>query len=104
MNFDSYNRYINVNKPQKDWCVDIGLVTANNEFFTVARSNMAKTPYFGISDIVDEKWSLPDDEYFKLLGVYDLGNSSLARSKKLEEILKNKISSGAFSGDRKSVV
>jgi len=99
INFDANNWYVNVNVPEKDWCAEIGLRTKKNNFFAVARSNIVKTPYFGISDIVDEEWAMPDEEYFKLLGVYDLGNSSLAvKKKRLNELLKKQISSGAFSG------
>jgi len=98
INFDAYNWYINVNAPEREWCVEIGLKTKNGRFFVVLRSNIIKTPYFGISDIVDEEWALPDEDYFRVLGVYDLGRSSLERRKKLEELLKQQISSGFFSG------
>ena len=64
----------------------------------VARSNIIQAPFFGISDIIDEEWAVADDDYYRFLGVYDLGNSSLARRKKLEEILMQQISSGGFSG------
>ncbi len=103
INFGVNNWYVNVNAPEKEWCAEIGLKTKKGNFFAVARSNIIKTPYFGISNIVDEEWAMPDEEYFKLLGVYDLGNSSLAaREKGLEEALKNQISSGAFSGNLSS--
>ena len=99
VNFEANNWYVNVNIPEKEWCAEIGLKTKKGDFFAVVRSNRVKTPYFGISDIVDEEWAMPDEEYFKLLGVYDLGSSSLAvRKKRIEEALKKQISSGAFSG------
>jgi len=99
VHFEANNWYVNVNAPEKEWCAEIGLKTQKGNFFAVARSNIVKTPYFGVSDIVDEEWAMPDEEYFKLLGVYNLGNSSLAvKKKRLNEILKKQISSGAFSG------
>ena len=99
INFEANNWYVNVNTPEEEWCAEIGLKTQKGNFFMVARSNIVKTPYFGISDIVDEEWAMPDEEYFKLLGVYNLGNSSLAvKKKRLNEILRKQISSGAFSG------
>ena len=98
INFDTSNWYINVNKPECEWCIEIGLVTLTGKFYAVARSNIIKTPYFGISDIIDEEWATADDAYFKMIGIYDLGKSSLERRKKLEEIVKGQISSGAFSG------
>ncbi|MCK4809495.1 MAG: DUF4912 domain-containing protein [Candidatus Omnitrophica bacterium] len=97
INFEVNNWYINVNNPEREWCVEIGLKTLSGKFFPVARSNRIKTPYFGISDVLDAEWILPDDEYFKVLGVYDLGRSSLERRKKLQELIKYQISSGAFS-------
>ncbi len=103
INFDAGNWYINVNAPQREWCVEIGFKTKKDNFFVVLRSNIIKTPYFGISDVVDEEWVLPEDEYFKVLGVYDLGKSSLERRRKLEEILRQQISSGFFSGSLSSI-
>lgn len=93
VHFEANNWYINVNTPQRDWCVEIGFKNPMGKFFPVARSNVTQTPYFGISSSVDEEWVLPEDEYFKILGVYDLGKSSLERRKKLEEIIKHQISS-----------
>lgn len=98
INFEANNWYINVANPGREWCVEIGLRTRRGAFYMCARSNIIRTPYFGISDVVDEEWALPDEEYFKLLGIYDLGKSSLERRKKLEQILQGQISSGAFSG------
>ncbi len=92
------NWYVNVDAPEREWCVEIGLLTRTGKFFPVARSNVVKTPYFGISDVIDEEWALPDEEYFKVLGIYDLGRSSLERKQKFEEVLKHQISSAAFSG------
>jgi len=94
---EACNWYINVNKPETTWYVDIGLKTRKGNFFLLASSNKVKTPYFGISTLQDEEWVLPEEEYYKILGLYDLGRSSLERRKKLEEFLKYGISSGAFS-------
>jgi hypothetical protein len=97
IHFEANNWYINVGNPESEWCVDIGLKNPQGNFYIIARSNITKTPYFGISDIIDEEWALPDEEYYKVLGVYDLGKSSLERRKKLEELIRYQISSGAFS-------
>lgn len=97
INFDANNWYINVNQPERDWCVEIGLINSAGKFFLVARSNIIKTPYFGVSSVIDEEWALPDEEYYKVLGFYDLGKSSLERRKKLEEYIKQQISSPTSS-------
>ena len=93
INFEANSWYVNVNSPEREWCVEIGFVNSAGKFFAVARSNIIKTPYFGISSVIDEEWVLPDDDYFKVLGIYDLGNSSLERMGKFEEIIKRQISS-----------
>lgn len=93
VNFEAHNWYINVNQPEREWCVEIGLMNPFGKFFPVARSNIIKTPYFGISNIIDEEWAIPDEDYYKVLGVYDLGRSSLERKRRFEEIIKNQISS-----------
>jgi hypothetical protein len=94
---EANNWYVNVTEHEKEWCIDIGLVNAQGTFFLVARSNIIKAPYFGISDMIDEEWAIDEDLYFKVLGIYDLGKSSLERRKKFEEIIKYQISSAAFS-------
>ena len=93
VNFDVANWYINVQEPEHTWCVEIGFKSPEGKFFHIARSNIIKTPYFGISSLVDEEWALSDEEYFKILGVYDLGKSSLQIKKRVEEIFKQQISS-----------
>jgi len=91
------NWYIHANNPGREWCVDIGFKNNKGKFFMVARSNTIKTPYFGISNVIDEEWALPDEEYYKALGVYDLGRSSMERKQRLEELIQYQVSSGAFS-------
>jgi hypothetical protein len=91
--FEANNWYINVNQPEVSWCVDIGLVTPSGAFYVVARSNIIATPSFGISSNIDEEWSLGDEDYFRLLGLYDLGKSSMERKRKFEEFIREQISS-----------
>ncbi len=92
------NWYINTNRPGVSFCVEIGFLSRQGNFYLLARSNIISTPYFGISDVVDEEWILPDDDYFKVLGIYDLGRSSFQRKKTFEEIFKRQVSSWAGSG------
>ncbi|MDD4955419.1 MAG: DUF4912 domain-containing protein [Candidatus Omnitrophica bacterium] len=93
IHFEANNWYVNVNQPERSWCVEIGLVNPAGKFFMVARSNVIKTPYFGISSVIDEEWALPDEDYYKVLGIYDLGKSSMERKRRFEEVIKNQISS-----------
>jgi hypothetical protein len=93
INFEANNWYLNVNQPERSWCVEIGLINAEGKFFLVARSNIIMTPYFGISDIIDEEWALSDDEYYRLLGLYDMGLSSMQKKKKVQEMMRQQLSS-----------
>lgn len=93
INFDTGNWYVNISQPEREWCVEIGFKDPSGRFYPVARSNVIKTPYFGISSVIDEEWALPDEDYYKVLGVYDLGKSSMERKKRFEEIVKHQISS-----------
>jgi hypothetical protein len=96
INYEANSWYINVNQPERDWCVEIGLKNPMGKFFAVARSNMIKTPYFGISSVIDEEWAVPDDEYYaKVLGMgtADIGRSSMDRKRKMEELIKKQVSS-----------
>ncbi|MBU2103166.1 MAG: DUF4912 domain-containing protein, partial [Candidatus Omnitrophica bacterium] len=49
--YEANNWYINVNTPESSWCVEIGFKNPAGKFFAVARSNIIKTPYFGISSV-----------------------------------------------------
>ncbi|MBU1121436.1 MAG: DUF4912 domain-containing protein [Candidatus Omnitrophota bacterium] len=93
INFDAENWYINVNQINRSWCLEIGLKNSNGKFFAVARSNIITMPYFGISSRVDEQWMLPDDDFFKIVGVYELGKSSMEMKKKFEEVIERQMSS-----------
>jgi len=92
------NWYIDVGKPNRSWCVDIGLLTPDNKFFLFARSNMVRTPRFGMSDITDEEWMSQEEEYWKLFGVaggFGFGSSPLKIKKQFRRRFKEEISSGA---------
>lgn len=106
--FEARNWYINVNDTENEWCVEIGLRNPFGKFFPVVRSNVIKTPHFGISSVIDEQWALPDEDYFKLFkAAYDVGRSSLENVQKLEKLIEQQISSplaswgiSSFSGQR----
>ena len=50
------NWYINVMRVEREYCVDIGLVTPDGSFIVIARSNRVALPPVGPSDVVDEEW------------------------------------------------
>jgi|GEM_PF-441824 len=102
--FDARSWYLNTDKPGRGWCVEIGFLSHKGRFYMVARSNIINSPRFGISSNIDEEWALPDEEYFKLLGMYDLsGRSSMSMKRRFEEVVKQQISSQMASWNLSSM-
>ncbi len=92
------NWYIEVGRPNRSWCVDIGLLTPENKFFLFCRSNVVRTPRFGMSEITDEEWMSQEEEYWKLFGVaggFGFGSSPLKVKRAFRRRFKEEISSGA---------
>lgn len=92
--------YINVGKPDRAWVVDIGIVTKNGDFYLLARSNVIKTPRFGMSDQLDAEWMMPEEEYWKLFslsGGFGLGKGSFEVREQVKRQLEAQLSSGALS-------
>lgn len=91
------NWYINVGKAGRSYCVDIGLLTPDNRFILLARSNVVKTPLDRPSDIIDEEWMILPEDFQKLyaLSVLGFGSSPVGIKKKLAERLKMALASGA---------
>jgi hypothetical protein len=52
----SRNWYINVMRVERDYVVDLGLVTPDGSFIIIARSNVVSLPPVGPSEVVDEEW------------------------------------------------
>jgi hypothetical protein len=94
------NWYINVGKPDRAWVVDIGIVTKKGEFHVLARSNVVKTPRFGMSDQLDAEWMMPEEEYWKMFslsGGFGVGKGSLEVRELIKQRLEEQISSGGIS-------
>ncbi|MDR4507373.1 MAG: DUF4912 domain-containing protein [Candidatus Brocadiaceae bacterium] len=53
---DARSWYIHLKEPARSFCVDIGLLTSQGIFRTLARSNIIQTPRMEISDVVQEDW------------------------------------------------
>lgn len=94
------NWYIEVARPNRDWCVDIGMLAKSGRFYTLARSNYVQTPRFGMSEVMDEEWMCPEEEYWKLFAVsggFGIGKSSLEMKEIFQKYFKEWVSSGAIS-------
>jgi len=100
------NWYINVGTPNRSWIVDIGILTTNNEFFFLARSNCVRTPRFGMSDVIDEEWMCLEDDYWRMFGLsggFGMGKASMAMREMFKKRLMQQISSGGWSGAVSSI-
>ncbi len=96
---ETKNWYIHVGGPNRSFCVDLGFLLDNGDFYTIARSNMVSTPRDTVSDIVDEEWMSIEEDYQKLyrLTGAGVGNSSAELVESLIKRLEREISSGAVS-------
>ena len=94
------NWYINVGTPDRSWVVEIGIVSQNGNFYLLARSNVVKTPRFGMSDQLDAEWMMPEEEYWKMFGLsggFGVGKGSLEVREMIKKRLEEQISSGGIS-------
>jgi hypothetical protein len=72
--YDARNWYINV-APGGRWQIAIGIVTPGGRFIVIAESAIIETPRGTISDVVDDRWMIPDDLFdriFSASGGYDV--------------------------------
>lgn len=92
--------YINVATPGRAWIVDIGIITKKGSFYPLARSNVIKTPRFGMSDQLDAEWMVPEEDYWKMFGLsggFGVGKGSLEVREMIKKRLEEQISSGGIS-------
>jgi len=88
------NWYFQVPESGRTYLSDIGLLTEQGEFITLARSNTVSLPKGKISEIGDEEWMIVKEEFEKLIKEMHLDKSGLSSaeavkilSRRLEEIL-----------------
>lgn len=94
------NWYINVGSPDRAWVVDIGVISKKGNFYLLARSNVVRTPRFGMSDTLDAEWMTPEEEYWKMFalsGGFGVGTGSLEVRQMLQKQFEESISSGGLS-------
>ena len=60
--------YFDLGRPTHSFISDVGLLSPEGRFLTLARSNYVMMPRDGVSDVVDEEWMLVDEEFWKLYG------------------------------------
>ena len=63
---DSKNWYVNV-RSRREYQVELGIMTSDHGFIPLLRSNTVRTPGAGVSDEIDEKWMVKDEDFRKFL-------------------------------------
>jgi len=99
VNPDARNWYINV-APETRYQLAIGLISPGGKFISIAVSNIIETPRAGVSDVIDDRWMVPEelfDKIFAASGGHDMQASSAELRELLEKRLLEEISSGAVS-------
>jgi len=75
----------------RSWCIELGLLSREGGFYPILRSNVVRTPRFGMSDILDASWMFIREEYWWLFGVsggFDVGKSSLEMKELFQRQMK----------------
>lgn len=60
INPSALNWYIQVGVPDRQYRVDLGYYPPGKGFVPVLTSNMVSTPRDNLSEVIDDKWRLPD--------------------------------------------
>jgi hypothetical protein len=93
------NWYIQVS-PERRYQIAVGLLTPDGGFFEIILSNMVETPRVGVSNIVDDRWMVPDglfDLIFTASGGHDLHATSAELRELVERRLLEQMGSEAVS-------
>lgn len=87
------NWYIDVEDPPQSYRCELGYLTADGQFFSVARSNTVTTPKPGSSDAIDENWTEVAENYEKIYAQSTNDEHSVGELKDLfEERLRRPMS------------
>jgi uncharacterized protein len=100
INHNSNNWYIHVGGPDRSFCVDLGFLQENGNFYMITRSNIVTTPRDNVSDVIDEEWMIIEEDFkklYRLAGGGEIGNSSVELVESLIKRLEREIGSGAIS-------
>lgn len=81
--------YFDVGRPAHSFCADIGLLSPEGRFLTIARSNYITMPRDAVSQVIDEEWMMVDEEFWKMYG-YPEGFRRGMSSAEMQEMLKRR--------------
>jgi hypothetical protein len=66
INQHTMNWYIHVGGPNRTFCVDLGFIQDNGNFYTISRSNIVTTPRDNVSEVIDEEWMIIEEDFRRL--------------------------------------
>jgi hypothetical protein len=92
--------YFDLARPSHSFCADIGLLTPDGRFLTLARSSSVTLPREGVSDVLDQEWMLLDEEFWKLYGAPGGLSSPEVQEMWRRRFLREVTSPGLFSREK----
>jgi hypothetical protein len=84
------NWYVDVQEPPKTFRLDIGYLSDDGKYHSLARSNMVTTPAAAESDSLDQNWT-PVAEQFDKIFAMSSGYSRDGASAELQELLEERL-------------
>ncbi len=90
------NWYFDFGRQAHSFCADIGLLSPEGRFLTIARSNYITMPRNSVSDVIDEEWMIVEEDFWKLYG-YPEGFRRGVSSPEMQEMLKRRREMGITS-------
>jgi hypothetical protein len=92
--------YFDVGRPSHSFVADVGLLSPEGRYHTLARSNFISMPRDGVSEVLDEEWMLVDEEFWKLYGLPGGPSSPQIREMIKRRRMQQVTSPGTFARER----
>lgn len=83
------NWYIDVNEPPSAFRLEIGYLSPTGKFFSIARSNVVRTPEPDVSDVVNANWKDLPEDFRKIYAMS--GGLDPSTNMELKEFFENKL-------------
>jgi hypothetical protein len=93
------NWYIQVS-PERQYQLAVGVLSPGGDYFEIVLSNIVDTPRTGVSDVVDDRWMIPEELFdliFAASGGHDLHATSAELRAMVEQRLLEQMGSEAVS-------
>lgn len=91
------NWYVNIGRPNRTFCMDIGYRKPDGGLFVLSRSNKVTSPRDTFSEVVDEEWMTSEEEY-KRIYARSIGLGTAGASAELVEMMKKRLEGEISSG------